>query len=83
MRAVPTDDATDAIGAPAGGGCSVREPSAHVELASFLASYGYGSCGNPVDEAIAAEAGYLPHRRWRAVADGVRRPMDRPGPAHG
>ncbi|MHB9863659.1 glycosyltransferase [Streptomyces sp. YIM S03343] len=50
---------TDAIGAPAGGGYSVRDLLAHADLVSFLTSYDYESYGNPIGEAIAAKVPYI------------------------
>ncbi|MEU0116982.1 glycosyltransferase [Streptomyces bobili] len=50
---------TEAIGAPAGGGYSVRDLLAHADLVSFLTSYDYESYGNPIGEAIAAKVPYI------------------------
>ncbi|MFJ5260507.1 glycosyltransferase [Streptomyces sp. NPDC088387] len=50
---------TDAAGAPAGGGHSVRDLLAHADLVSFLTSYDYESYGNPIGEAIAAKVPYI------------------------
>ena len=48
----------EAVGAPAGGGHSVRDLLAHADLVSFLTSYDYESYGNPIGEAVAAGVPY-------------------------